>query len=229
MDFAQLTAEPLHEQAYSALRNALLMGRFTPGQSVTIRGLGASLGISATPVREALQRLIAEGALELAANRTVQVPVMTRARFAEITAIRLRLEPLAGEAALSHANAELCTKLEVLNERMFASIAEGRFSDYLADNQSFHFLIYESAKQPFLQQMIGLCWLRTGPWLNRLADEGRFHVIANEEHGQMISALRRRDRDAIAAALVKDIGDAAEVLATHLIYAEDTGGPKGRP
>lgn len=216
MDFAQLTAEPLHEQAYSALRKALLMGRFAPGQSVTVRGLGASLGISATPVREALQRLIAEGALELAANRTVQVPIMTRARFAEITTIRLRLEPLAGEAALAHADAALCSRLEELNEHMFASIAEGRFADYLADNQSFHFLIYESAKQPFLQQMIGLCWLRTGPWLNRLADEGRFHVIANEEHGRMILALRQQDPAAISAALAKDIRDAAAVLETHL-------------
>ncbi len=216
MDFAQLTSEPLHEQAYAALRKALLMGRFTPGQSVTIRGLGASLGISATPVREALQRLIAEGALEFAANRTVQVPVMTRARFAEITAIRLRLEPLAGEAAITHADAALCARLEELDRRMLASISEGRFSDYLADNQSFHFLIYESAGQPFLQQLIGLCWLRTGPWLNRLADEGRFHVIANEEHGHMIAALRGQNRAAISAALAKDIRDAAEVLATHL-------------
>ncbi|WP_198672311.1 GntR family transcriptional regulator [Pseudogemmobacter bohemicus] len=216
MDFAPLTAEPLHEKAYSSLRKALLMGRFAPGQSVTIRGLGASLGISATPVREALQRLIAEGALELAANRTVQVPIMTRARFAEITAIRLRLEPFAGEEALPNADAALCARLEELNNRMFASMAEGRFSDYLADNQSFHFLIYESANQPFLQQMIGLCWLRTGPWLNRLADEGRFHVIANEEHGQMIQALRNRDRGAVSVALAKDIRDAAEVLAIHL-------------
>lgn len=216
MDFAQLTAEPLHEQAYSALRNALLMGRFTPGQSVTIRGLGARLGISATPVREALQRLIAEGALELAANRTVQVPVMTRARFAEITRIRLRLEPLAGEAALAHVDGELCGRLEGLNAQMHAAISEGRFPDYLAGNQSFHFLIYEASALRFLQQMIGLCWLRTGPWLNRLAHEGRFHAIANEEHGKMIAALRRGDAKAISEALRKDIHDAAEVLMAQL-------------
>lgn len=214
MNFAQLVAEPLHEQAYTALKNALLVGRFAPGQSVTIRGLGASLGVSATPVREALQRLIAEGALEFSASRTVQVPVMTKARFGEITRIRLCLEPLAGEAAATRADEALCARLEGLDAMMLAAISEGRFSDYLAHNHSFHFQIYETAAQPFLQQLIGLCWLQTGPWLNRLAHEGRFHAIANEEHGKMVRALRAGDARALSLALTKDIRDAGEVLLT---------------
>nr|WP_314092902.1 GntR family transcriptional regulator [uncultured Shinella sp.] len=212
MEFTQLTSEPLHEQAYTTLRNALLMGRLVPGQSLTIRGLGAILGISATPVREALQRLIAEGALELAPNRTIQVPVMTRSRFVEVTEIRLRLERFAAEAAAARTDDKLCDQLQTLSERMHAAIAEGRFPDYLADNQTFHFLIYEASGLPYLQQLIGLCWLRTGPWLNRLAQEGRFHAIANEEHDNMIAALRRGDVQAVSDAAGRDISEAATVL-----------------
>ncbi|RDD96922.1 GntR family transcriptional regulator [Paracoccus pantotrophus] len=212
MDFAHLTAEPLHEQAYAALRNALLMGRFAEGQLVTVRGLGASLGISATPVREALQRLIAEGAMELTANRSVQVPVMTRARFVEILGIRLRLEPLCAETAVGGVDASLLSRLTALNGEMDVALADGRFSDYLAANQSFHFQIYETSGQPFLQQLIGLCWLRTGPWLNRLANEGRFHAVATECHGKMIAALHEGNAPALAEAIRQDISDAAEVL-----------------
>jgi DNA-binding GntR family transcriptional regulator len=163
-------------------------------------------------VREALQRLIAEGALELAPNRTIQVPVMTRSRFVEVTEIRLRLERFAAEAAAARADEKLCDRLQTLSERMHAAIAEGRFPDYLADNQTFHFLIYEASGLPYLQQLIGLCWLRTGPWLNRLAQEGRFHAIANEEHDNMIAALRRGDVQAVSEAAGRDISEAATVL-----------------
>ncbi len=216
MDFAQLVSEPLHEQAYAALRAALRTGRFKPGQSMTIRGLGASLGISATPVREALQRLIAEGALEFAPNRTIRVPEMTRARFDEITAIRIRLEPLAAVAAAPSADEALFARLETLSAAMHGAIAEGRFADYLFDNQRFHFALYETAAMPYLLQLIGLCWLQTGPWLNMLAHEGRFHSIANHEHDAMIAALRRGDADALARSVEKDIRDAAEVLVSQL-------------
>ncbi|RUM20503.1 GntR family transcriptional regulator [Rhizobium vallis] len=212
MEFTQLTSEPLHEQAYATLRNALLTGRLAPGQSLTIRGLGVSLGISATPVREALQRLIAEGALELTPNRAIQVPVMTRSRFIEVTEIRLRLERFAAEAAAARADGELCDRLQTLSDRMHAAIERGCFPDYLADNQTFHFLIYEASGLPYLQQLIGLCWLRTGPWLNRLAQEGRFLAIANEEHEHMIAALRKQDANAASEATARDISEAGSVL-----------------
>lgn len=212
MDFDRLNAEPLHEQAYATLRRALRSGRFQPGQSVTIRGLGKSLGISATPVREALQRLIAEHALEFAPNRTIRVPVMTRARFGEITEIRCRLEGLAAASATAVADETLCARLDQMNARMHEAIAEGRFPDYLADNESFHFALYERAPTPYLHQLIGLCWLQTGPWLNRLANEGRFRSIANHEHEVVIAGLRARDPGAVSAAIERDIRDAAAVL-----------------
>ncbi|MFQ6185997.1 GntR family transcriptional regulator [Sinorhizobium meliloti] len=212
MEFTQLTSEPLHQQAYATLRNALLTGRLVPGQSLTIRGIGTSLGISSTPVREALQRLIAEGALQLAANRSIQVPVMTRSRFLEVTDIRLRLERLAVEAAAARASAELCDRLDTLSARMRLAINNRSFPDYLSDNQTFHFSIYEASNLPYLQQLIGLCWLRTGPWLNGLAQEGRYHSIANDEHDKMISALRRKDASAASEAAGRDISEAASIL-----------------
>jgi DNA-binding GntR family transcriptional regulator len=167
-------------------------------------------------VREALQRLIAEGALELTPSRRIRVPAMTQALYEEILAIRLQLEPLAIARALPHCDDALIAALRDLSAQMKLAIAEKRFADYLTDNESFHFRLYETSGLDYLLQLIGHCWLRIGPWLTVLAVEGRFHDIANNEHDRMIEALERRDEAALLAALKRDIDDAASNLIHHL-------------
>ena len=66
---------PAHEMTYRALKELLLFGEIAPGQAVTIQGLVARLEVGMTPVREALRRLISEGALEFQGNRRVSVPI----------------------------------------------------------------------------------------------------------------------------------------------------------
>src|SRR4029450_5674555 len=70
----------LRTQVYDSLRQALTTGRFEPGQKITFRFVAGALGVSLTPVREALRRLVAEGAFEMRPNRWVRGPLMARAR-----------------------------------------------------------------------------------------------------------------------------------------------------
>ncbi|MDE1174962.1 MAG: GntR family transcriptional regulator [Parvibaculaceae bacterium] len=212
----QLTQEPLHEKAYSALRDALRSGRFKPGQAMTIRTLGKELGISATPVREALQRLIAAQALQLQPNRTVIVPILTSSRFQEITKVRVRLEGLAAMEATPHLTAADRKQLEALSSAMAEDIAEQRFADYLAHNERFHFTLYEAANMPFLRQIIDLGWLQTGPWLNALVSEGRFHETANTHHEEILAAVSAHDAEGVKNAVQRDILEAAHYLARFL-------------
>lgn len=67
---------PAHQQVYGRLRAKVLFGDLAPGQPVTIKGLVDDLGAGMTPVREALRRLTAEGALEFQGNRRICVPVL---------------------------------------------------------------------------------------------------------------------------------------------------------
>ena len=76
-------------EAYEALRQALISGQFVPGQKLTLRALAGALGMSVTPVREAIHRLTAERALEASANRSVHIPPMTREKILELRDIRL--------------------------------------------------------------------------------------------------------------------------------------------
>lgn len=216
-----LGSDLLHERAYIALRNALRRGSFPLDRSVPLRMLSVELGISVTPVREAVQRLIAEGALELTATRRIRVPLMTAAFYEEIVAIRLQLEPMALAAALPQCDQTIIATARGLSSQMKHAIADGRFPDYLEANESFHFLLYGASGLDYLLHLIGNCWLRCGPWLARLAAEGRFYEIANTEHDNMIDALERMDETALLVALGRDISDAAHALAPHL--AQRTG------
>ena len=85
----------LQERVYRELRCALQQGRLTSGQQLTIRALARAVGTSEMPVREAVKRLLAEGALQQAANRSLQIVPIERARLQEMTRIRIALEGMA--------------------------------------------------------------------------------------------------------------------------------------
>ena len=91
-----------HERIYLALKERLLFGGFLPGKAVTLRGLADDLDVSPMPVRDAVRRLTAEGALESHGNRRVSIPAMTSKRYREINLTRSLLEPELAVMALPY-------------------------------------------------------------------------------------------------------------------------------
>ena len=84
---------PAHQMVYEKLRVMILFGDLAPGQAVTIQGLTTELGAGMTPVREAIRRLIAEGALTHQGNRRVSVALLTAVCVDELGFMRKTLEP----------------------------------------------------------------------------------------------------------------------------------------
>src|SRR4051794_33146888 len=97
---AKLEHQTLNDRAYAALKKGLMSGQFRPGEVLTIRQLAGRYGISVTPVREALQRLVAERSLEMLRNRSIAVPILTLDKFVELRRVRCLLEGLATELAV---------------------------------------------------------------------------------------------------------------------------------
>jgi DNA-binding GntR family transcriptional regulator len=89
----------LQQRVYENLRNSLIGGRFAPGKVLSLRRIAAANGVSPMPVREAVKRLISEGAIELLPNRTIAVPKLRRRDFMELTRVREMLEGHAAELA----------------------------------------------------------------------------------------------------------------------------------
>ena len=118
-DSGQQAAEtrkvPTHEVTYLRLREMVLFGVLAPGQPVTIQGLIRDLDAGMTPVREAIRRLTAEGALILHDNRRVSVPRMTPALLDQLVHVREAVEPRLAELACPHVTPALLARLEEID------------------------------------------------------------------------------------------------------------------
>lgn len=203
----------LHQQVYESLREALTAGRFTPGQKITFRYVAGALGVSLTPVREALRRLVAEGAFEMQPNRSVRVPVMTRAKILELRDIRTALEGLAaGKAALA------ATRTQIAGIRRIARevSAARRRGDSITDRQKvreFHFAVYTAAAQPTLLRVIEGLWLQTGPYMNLLYPEFVSSPRGPTARQRIIEAIQQRDAAAARREIEDDVGRTLSYIA----------------
>ena len=151
---AKIEHHTLNDHAYAALKASLVSGEFRPGQTLVIRTMAESYGISSTPVREALQRLVAERLLELRPNRSIAVPHLSLEKFTELCRIRCAVEGLAGELAAARMSVSDITRLEEIAEETERAVERRDSPSYLRLNQSFHFAIYDRAASPLLFEII---------------------------------------------------------------------------
>ena len=195
---------PVHEATYRRLRDMILFGELAPGQRITIQGLTALLDAGMTPVREAIRRLTAEGALILHENRRVSVPVLTSAQVGELGFARLAIEPRLVEMAVPRVDAPLLGQLAWLDTQVDKAIAQGDIGAYLKANFQFHFILYERAQAPILSSLVHGLWLRFAPSL-RLVITGDGN-IGPDRHKDLLCALQTGDVVGAAQAMSGDIG-----------------------
>jgi DNA-binding GntR family transcriptional regulator len=216
---APLETGTLGQRVYNGLRDYLMAGQLQPGQKLTLRELAAALSVSPMPVREAVRRLAAEGALEMLPNRRIRVPVVTKSRFRELLRIRIAVEGLAVEEATRHIRMDDVDRMEELN-RQFAAEMQRRQADgvkLFRINKDIHFILYEAAGMPTLLPLIEGLWLQVGPVLHlslrqRANANARGRNPAPNWHKRMILGLRKRDASAARRALVGDMTSAADQI-----------------
>ena len=195
---------PSHEVTYCRLRDMILFGQLTPGQPVTIQGLTEQLDGGMTPVREAIRRLTAEGALELQGNRRVCVPNVASAQLEELAFARLTIEPHMAKMACNALDKNDIKQLEQIDGELNRAIDSGDVQRYLLNNFRFHFALYKHARTPILLSMVRSLWLRFGPSLRVVC--GRFGTSnLPDRHEEALAAIRTRDAAALALAIEQDI------------------------
>jgi DNA-binding GntR family transcriptional regulator len=195
---------PSHEVTYARLRDMILFGHLAPGAPVTIQGLITDLGAGMTPVREAIRRLTAEGALLPQGNRRVAVPQLSAEMLDQVAFARLAIEPKLAALAAPRLTPVQIDRLEAIDAKVNRAIEGGSLSDYLAANHAFHFALYAAAEAPVLLDLARSLWLRAGPSLRAVIDRyGR--ETAPDLHREAIAAMRAGDAAALAAAIERDI------------------------
>ncbi len=213
---------PTHEQAYQTLKSQILFGDLVPGQPVTIQGLTDSLGVGMTPVREAIRRLISDGALVFQGNRRVSVPLLAQSDVEQVIFSRKAIESeLCRRAALNMRPSDI-DHLEQIDKRLDQTIAAGDVSGYLRLNHAFHETLYTHADAPVLLDLTERLWLRFGPSLRVVC--GRFGTQSlPDRHKEIIAALRLGDAENAAHATVQDIEQGMELMADTPVTPQMVG------
>ena len=202
----KLTEPALHTGVYEDLRWRMITGKITSGVGLSTRALALELGVSQTPVRDALSRLAAEGAIHIRSKRRIEVPAMTAERFADLLACRLLLEPEAAALAVPHIDAARLRRLREIDRALDAAIAVGDPIAYMESNFAFHFGIYRAHGRETLNRLIETLWLQFGPFMRVVY--GRYGTAKLvDQHRIALAAIAARDADALRAAISSDIAD----------------------
>jgi DNA-binding GntR family transcriptional regulator len=204
----------LQDKTYQTLHQWLTVGRFLPGERLKIRQVAAELGVSVMPVRAALQRLAAEGALVNTPNCGVMVPKLKRAQFDDILQTRILLEGQAAELGTYRMSDTDVALMSDLNRQMQAAIDAQDVKAYLEANEVFHVTLYRASGSPMLMELIETVWLKVGPISNQLFEDARFSKKLNDAHNDVMSALKQRDGAAVRRAIEQDMFYAGQYLKT---------------
>jgi DNA-binding GntR family transcriptional regulator len=198
--------ESLSASVYADLRQRIITGHIAPNHELSTRSLANELGVSQTPVRDALSRLAAEGAVSIRSKRRIRIPEMTRERFDDLLKCRILLEPEAAELALPNLTDALLQRLRAADAAVDAAIANGDTGAYVQANYDFHFALYRAQPQKTLTQLIETLWLQFGPYMRVVY--GRMPGAGiNDSHQAAIRAIEARDAAALRDAIARDISD----------------------
>jgi DNA-binding GntR family transcriptional regulator len=205
-------SDSLATKVYLRLRGALMRGRLAPGHRLVHRAIATELGVSPTPVREALLRLASEGALVLDERGIAHVPHLHPDRYAEILELRLELEGRAAERAALRAGPEAIAALDAIHAQLATAKAAGDIETMLSLNEDFHLRLADQAGMPVLRRLVEGLWMQCGPTLRLRYTVAGGADPAKHPHLALLAALRRQDPQGARAALTADLSENGRVL-----------------
>ena len=193
VDESALRTRSRAEFVYESLRDAISDGRIAGGERVREEEVARNLGVSRTPVREALQRLQQRGLLVVGVGRGLVVARLSQQQVVELYAMREILEGSAARFAARHATPAEIEILYQLQEQLKG--AEGDATLHVSLNRQFHQAIYEAAHNRYLMQTLdslndSFALLRSSTF--RLPHRQR---NSDEERHRIIAAIEKRDPD----------------------------------
>jgi DNA-binding GntR family transcriptional regulator len=208
--------ESMTSALYRQLKHNLMIGRLKPGDSLTLKSLSESTGLSQTPVREALLRLVSERLLELVHGRSVTVPVLTLETFIELREIRIRLETLAIERASPNITDKDIETIERIHRRYMQHRKRADYAGVLSANIDFHLTIYRAANMPNLVAMIENLWARIGPYGGFMYKTPVTEHVDGHPHDRIMAALAMRDTKTAIEGIIEDVQRHGDRMISYL-------------
>ena len=194
------------------MRQQVMHGELPPGQAMTLRGLGKQFGVSMTPAREAVRRLVAEGALTLSSSGRISTPELTPERIEELAAIRAMLEPEMAARALPRAHFALIERLAAINALNAEAVVKQDAVAYVRTNLEFHRTLYLRAQAPAMLAICETVWLQLGPTMRALYSKLR-RKEPPQHHRMILAALKAGDEPGLRLAVRTDVTQGLRHLA----------------
>jgi DNA-binding GntR family transcriptional regulator len=206
-----ISRQRLADQVYAVLRGQILSRELLPGDHLSVPVLAKSLGLSRSPVREAVQRLVVEGLAVEEFHRGARVAGVDATDLADVFAVRGALEGLAAGLVAARHDAALLDVLRASISDHGAAIGTGDEQAIIEADQAFHQTVLDAAGNEHLTRALG-------PLLGRAqvamlsGDLSRWPRKALAEHRAILTAIRAGDAEAATAAARAHV---AAVLARH--------------
>jgi DNA-binding GntR family transcriptional regulator len=217
MAFTPIAADTASNLVYRELKHAIRAAHFQPGEVVSLRGLAQELGVSETPVRDALKRLQEINAIEVLPNRTFRFPIVTIDKLSEILAVRLVLEGTATELAAARISGEMIETLDGLRKEEIEAGQKHDIARVMDLNARFHEELYAAAGNETLATLIEQLWLTMAPTFRATVEkmltpdfEHRNPLPSDwafRHHTRIVQKLKARDAAGARSALENDLMD----------------------
>jgi len=196
---------PLHVQVAERLRVLIDSGELAPGTRLNEIELCNTMGVSRTPLREAIRSLATEGLIEIQPNRGAIVSIVSQEDVTEILPIMASLEGLGGRLAAMHMDQSKIAQVRKIHDQMIAHYKNNEVAEYFETNRLIHELITEgSGNQTLVDTINSLsAKVRRARFTAQMTKESWAKAVS--EHEEMIAALEAQDPDRLEAILVQHV------------------------
>ena len=200
---------PLRDVVFNTLRQAILKGELAPGERLMEIQLAQKLGVSRTPIREAIRKLELEGLVLMIPRRGAEVARISEKSLKDVLEVRRSLEELAIELACQRMTEEDMQALEEAQKAFKAAIDQGDAMKIAETDEAYHDVIYHSTRNKRLVQILNN--LREQMYRYRveyLKDENNYPTLM-KEHKDIVEGLVRKNKMQVTATMHQHVKNQA--------------------
>ena len=211
-------AKTNHVKAYEFLRDKILVDPRNQGSFINELSIAEKLGVSRTPVREALRVLSSEGLVEFIPNRGTLIPVITDKQILDLMELRRLLECYAADAAIAHGrHPELQMKATLKKQEDLLNQSDHQYIDFVALDREFHFRLLQASGNSEIVNAADRIQVRQRiAGTEALFGRQRWGDVCTE-HEAIVVALKNRDSDAATRAISDHLNKTQELIIQHRV------------
>jgi len=213
---------PLREVVFEALRDAIVHGEFEPGERLLEVALAKRLGVSRTPVREAIRMLELEGLVVMVPRKGAEVARITEKDLRDALEIRLSLEELAVELACKRIDEEGRLRLKEACENFREAVRSGRVPDIVDTDVAFHETICELSNNPRLVSLTKNFGEQVYRYRVEYVRDTGYHGKLLREHDEITEAILLGDVEKAKAVMHQHIYDQEQIVIQNIKQKQDT-------